>query len=232
MTATNQYALPLLTYCTWTQTWPLSDLQQLGREARKIILANGGNHPQGATAFQYTCIYMSRKSGGRGLRVVEQEYKNIKVKAAMKLYQNPDQSMPAVRMFEEKSMRTGRQAMIKDARKCAEELGVQLQLVYPKPKCITEDGEEVEGKKVKGYLSSARQKEARETVKGERSQGKMIRERWEDENLNQKACLLLQAPPLEDGTNSCRCWLTRIVPAATTDKSILSQEDWDSFERR
>ena len=42
--------------------------------------------PQGSTAI----LHMSRKCGGRGLRSVETTYKDIKIKAAMKLYYNPD----------------------------------------------------------------------------------------------------------------------------------------------
>ena len=86
--ATNQYALPLLSYLMWTQTWPLAQLQQVDREARKIIVEFGGKHPQGSTAI----LYMSRKCGGRGLRSVETIYKEIKIKAAMKPYYNPDPS--------------------------------------------------------------------------------------------------------------------------------------------
>ena len=58
--ATNQYALPVLSYLMWTQAWPLAQLQQVDREARKIIVEFGGNHPQGSTAI----LYMSRKCGG------------------------------------------------------------------------------------------------------------------------------------------------------------------------
>ena len=43
-------------------------------------------HPQGSTAI----LYMSRKFGGRGLRSVETTYKDIKIKAAMKLYYNKE----------------------------------------------------------------------------------------------------------------------------------------------
>ena len=43
--ASNQYALSVLTYFMWTQTWPLADLQQLDGEARKVIVENGGNYP-------------------------------------------------------------------------------------------------------------------------------------------------------------------------------------------
>ena len=131
--ATNQYALPVLSYLMWTQTWPLAQLQQVDREARKIIVEFGGKHPQGSTAI----LYMSRKCGGRGLRSVETTYKDIKIKAAMKLYYNPDPSMEAVRLFEEKSVRGGRHSAIKDARRYAEELGLHLKLEYPEPMCVT-----------------------------------------------------------------------------------------------
>ena len=58
--ALNQYALPVLSYLMCTQTWPLAQLQQVDREARKIIVEFGGKHPQGSTAI----LYMSKKCGG------------------------------------------------------------------------------------------------------------------------------------------------------------------------
>lgn len=61
----------------------------------------------------------------------------------MKLYGNPDPSMEAVRMFEEKSVRIGRHSVIKDASKYVEEMGLQLKLEHPEPTCITEDGKVV-----------------------------------------------------------------------------------------
>ena len=36
--ASNQYALPVLTYLMWTQTWPTANIQQLDREERNIIV--------------------------------------------------------------------------------------------------------------------------------------------------------------------------------------------------
>ena len=33
--ASNQYALPVLTYLMWTQTWPIANIQQLHREWKK-----------------------------------------------------------------------------------------------------------------------------------------------------------------------------------------------------
>ena len=101
--ASNQYALPVLTYLMWTQTWPIGNIQQLDREGRKIIVENGGNHPKRSTVI----LHMSRKLGGRGLKSVENEYKNTKIKAAVKLYCNADPMMAAVRSFEELPVKKG-----------------------------------------------------------------------------------------------------------------------------
>ena len=60
--------------------------------------------------------------------------------------------------------------------------------MYPDPKCITKEGKELKETKVKRCLRSARQKDAISTVEEERWQGKLLRLRWEDENLNQENC--------------------------------------------
>ena len=43
----NRYALP---YLMWTQTWPLSELQQIDRKACKMISGGAGNHSKRSTA--------------------------------------------------------------------------------------------------------------------------------------------------------------------------------------
>ena len=71
MVATDQFALPVLTYRMWLQHWTLTDLRVVDRQARRIVSVYGGKHPLGSTAL----LYLPRGSGGRGLRSVEQEYK-------------------------------------------------------------------------------------------------------------------------------------------------------------
>ena len=119
---------------------------------------------------------------------METTYKDIKIKAAMELYCNPDPSMEAVRMFEEKSVRGGRHSVIKDASRYTEELGLHLKLEYPEPMCVNDDGKELKGKKVKGCIAKARQEEVQAKVKEEKWQGKMISNRWEDQYLDQGEC--------------------------------------------
>ena len=72
----------------WTQHWSLAELKEINREKRKLVSENGGKHPLSCSAV----FYLPRVTGGRG-KSVEHEYKVIKIKAAIKLYMNPDLSL-------------------------------------------------------------------------------------------------------------------------------------------
>ena len=47
--ATNQFALPVLTYPMWTQHWPLGEPQSIDRETRKLTSENDHKCPVLAT---------------------------------------------------------------------------------------------------------------------------------------------------------------------------------------
>ena len=130
---------------------------------------------------------VSRMLGGRGLKSVDNEYKNNKIKAAVKLYCNADPTMAAVRSFEELAVQNGRHSIIKDAKKYAEELDLQLWLNFPNLVAVA-DGKEVEAKKVKQAIYKARQQEIQSTVSEERWQGKLIKNRWDDEKVKLEEC--------------------------------------------
>ena len=68
------------------------ELKRLDREARKVIVENGGKHPLGSTSL----LYLPRVLGGRGLKSVEREYKQTKIKAVVRLYRNKDPAMDVV----------------------------------------------------------------------------------------------------------------------------------------
>ena len=74
--ATNQFALPALTYFMQTQVWPIAELQRIDRETWKIMVENGAKHPQGSTEL----LYLPRSSRGRGLKSVEADYEITKIK--------------------------------------------------------------------------------------------------------------------------------------------------------
>ena len=182
--ASNQYALPVLSYMMWTQRWPISELQRIDREARKIMVENGGKHPAGSSAL----LYLPRENGGRGLKSVEQEYKVAKIKAAMKVYSTTDCTMEVVRKWEECSMEKGRHSWLKDATKFAQELGLVLELNHPEPVCHTEVGEEISAKKVKNELKKSINRKLQREVSEQKWQGKITSARWNDKNQELNEC--------------------------------------------
>ena len=60
-------------------------------------------------------MYLSRDNGVRGSRSVKQEYKLSRIKAAVKLYQNPDSCMKTFQMFEEKAAEKGHSSLDTDS---------------------------------------------------------------------------------------------------------------------
>ena len=160
-------------------------MRQVDRDARKIVTEGGGKHPCGTTSLSY----LPRDKGGRGLRSVETDYKEMKVKAAVKLYQNRDPAMKMVIEFEEQAESKGYQSMTKEAGKYAEEYGLQLQLNYPDPAvCVTEEGEVVPGDKLKTRLRKFRESRMEGVVEEQKWQGKLITARKEDGDLNTEQC--------------------------------------------
>ena len=107
VTASSQFALPVLGYLMWTQQWPVTKLKTLDREARKIVVENGGRHPSRSTAI----LYMSRKKGGRGLCSIEEEFKVTKIEAAVRLYGKRYPAMAMVREFEERAEELGHSSL-------------------------------------------------------------------------------------------------------------------------
>ena len=78
--------------------------------------------------------------------------------------------------------------MTKEAEKYAEEYSLQLQLDYPDPVCVTEEGEVVPGDKLKTRLRKLRESRMEGVVAEQKWQGKLIIARKEDRDLNTEQC--------------------------------------------
>ena len=90
-------------------------------------------------------------------------------------------------------MKSGCQSFVKDAHSFAEERKLHLQLDYPEPALIKEDGELITGLKVKACLDTVRQRQYQLKMEQEKWQGKLIKNRWDDNNLDREGCCEL--PP-------------------------------------
>ena len=166
----------------WTQTWPLAELRQIDRQVRKIIVANGGQHPTSSNAT----LYLPRSVRGRGLRSAEQEYKLTKIKAAFKIYENPDPMIGIVRMLDEKASERGHQSFAKDAVTFARELDLELNLTHPQSSCSKVGGDEIPKKQVKEALKKSVVSKLKSEVDDEKWEGKLLASRWKDEDLDKK----------------------------------------------
>ena len=82
-------------------------------------------------------LYLPREKGGRGLRSVKHKYKITKIKLLLKLYQNSDRTVEAVRELEEHAIALRHQSLVKEAANYAEELNITLQLDIQNPVCVT-----------------------------------------------------------------------------------------------
>ena len=171
-----EFAMPVLSYLMWTQHWPLTELRQIDRDTRKIIVESGGKHPLGSTAL----VYLPKEKGGRGLCSV--------TKAVIKLYRNTDPTIQLVWDFEERAVDQGHQSLVKEATKYANEIGITVHLSHPHPTSSNNKREEVSGEKVKKQLKTAVEDQLRDKIQGEKWQGKFLKSRWDDENLNQTGC--------------------------------------------
>ena len=96
--------------------------------------------------------------------------------------------MRMVREFEEQAESKGYQSMTKEAGKYEEEYGLQLQLNYSNPLCVTEEEEVVPGDKLKTRLRKLRESRMEVVVEEQKWQGKLITARKEDEDLNTEQC--------------------------------------------
>ena len=74
--------------------------------------------------------------------------------------------------------------MTKEAGKYAEEYGLQLQLNYPDPVCVTEKREVLPGNKLKTRLRKLRGSRMEGVVEEQKWQGKLLTARKEDGDLN------------------------------------------------
>ena len=83
------------------------------------------------------------------------EYKQTKVKAAVKLYRNKDPTLQLVREFEEHASIKGHPLLVKEAQCYTNEMGISLDLSHLQPVCKDRDGKDISCEKVKNELKVA-----------------------------------------------------------------------------
>ena len=121
-TASNIFINSSVEYYFWSVKFPVSAARNMDIVIRDSMNVTGGKHTNQMNAINY----IPRKKGDRGLRSLEDTYKNIKIKLAIKLANDPDPRMQIVKSFHEKCMQTNSFSIFKDAERYAAEIEMKM----------------------------------------------------------------------------------------------------------
>ena len=84
---------------------------------------NGAKHPNQANEV----LYLNKGMGGRGLKILEQTYKETKIKVAIKILEGKNPQVKLVRRCHEQCELKNRMSIFHDAKSYAEEMGLRFE---------------------------------------------------------------------------------------------------------
>ena len=96
-------------------------LKEVDRGIRKVMNVCGAKH----TNTVNKGLYLARSKGGRGLISVEDTYKEVKIKSAMKLKTNKDPRMKLVNKFHHVHLKSHSYSLFKEAERYCSGKGLQ-----------------------------------------------------------------------------------------------------------
>ena len=147
---------------------------------RDSMNVTGSKHTNQMNAINY----IPRIKGGRGLRSLEDSYKNTKIKLALKLVNDPDPRMEIVKAFHEKCMQTNSFSIFKDAERYAAEIGIKITNLEEKLVFVDIDENKViTEKSISNTLKTKRYRKYYSEIISSTWQGINFRQRIDDENL-------------------------------------------------
>ena len=96
--------------------------------------------------------------------------------------------MKVVRDFEERSAETGHYSLLRDAIKYANELDFDLKLSELNPTCRTAVSKQESGRQIDMWAKRSQRQQLRQEITKEKWQGKLFKNRWEDDQLIRNCC--------------------------------------------
>ena len=182
--ATNIFVNGCLEYYFWGCSLTIDFLKEIDRTIRKVMNMCGAKH----TNTVNEGLYLSRQKGGRGLKSVENAYKDIKIKAAMKIKVNNDPRMKLVNQFNQIHMETSSYSIFKEAKKYCDEKRMKFEcelnkmiISFPDEEISSQDKQCCE--KLSRKLKSFNDHHYRQSVISCKWQGVILKRMMEDESL-------------------------------------------------
>ena len=107
----------------WSSDWPISSLQELDRNARKIICKFKGKHYHESNPL----LYLPPERGGRGFQEITQLYKTTKIKTAHHVTTSKDPRLDIVRQFQDHKESKNFRSVLKDAKIYARDMNLEME---------------------------------------------------------------------------------------------------------
>ena len=122
--ATNQIVNSAVDYYFWAVKFPIKVIKDMDVAIRNNMNVTGGKH----TNLMNAINYLPRSVGGRGLRSLEQTYKNTKMKLSVMLVYERDQRLGIVKQFHLLAKDTNSFSIFKDAERYSLEIGIKMEV--------------------------------------------------------------------------------------------------------
>ena len=185
ITTTNTFVNSTAEYFFWSEKFRLEDLKKMDICVREAMVKNGAKHYQQLNSL----LYLPKRMGGRGLRSLENTYKETKIKAAIKLLDTTDKRIMLVTKFNRNCLRSNHASIFKDAIKYASELDLKLEIednsysvtFEKEQETICTDSYNV----IKGQITQKRNEKLESEVFKSTWQGLNFKARKDDETLQQ-----------------------------------------------
>ena len=138
--ATNIFVNSSAEYYFWACKFQITFLREMDASIRKSMNISGAKH----TNLINAALYLPRAKGGRGLRCIEQTYKEAKIKIAMKITNTKDQRVQLVKTFHNENRESNSYSIYKEAVKYANEFDINLEVTDNTVKIDFPDGSQID----------------------------------------------------------------------------------------
>ena len=186
--AINTFALPVITFFMPVIYFSQDYLNEVDMKIKRLLTERGARHPQHLNSL----LYASRSIGGRGLKQIASVFKETKIKTALRLATSANLKLQAVAKFQQVKEGKGRRSILKDARKYAIDLGLDLELGdEPTLSLKTPEGRSYIASDLSGakkVLARGRMVKSTSEIKESTWQGNIVSHRLNDSSLELQEC--------------------------------------------
>ena len=123
--ASNIFINSAIEYFFWSMKFTLNFLKDMDIAIRNAMNVSGSKH----TNLMNAVVYLPRVKGGRGLKSLEQSYKEIKVKVAAKLINTEDRRMLIVKQFHKNYFDKPNYSIFKEANSYVRDIELNVEIV-------------------------------------------------------------------------------------------------------